>query len=134
MTEEKKQNIIKTTALGTSTIAGIIGVVTGMPIIQVAAYLPAIVEDEILKQCKKKQKINKHIQLQLEKVISDTCVQVQKRLALENKELERLFQAASTTVKKSTKQILPLIQKIWLYNILKKEQQWETSEIILIPL
>lgn len=129
MTEEKKQNIIKTTALGTSTIAGIIGVVTGMPIIQVAAYLPAIVEDEILKQCKKKQKINKHIQLQLEKVISDTCVQVQKRLALENKELERLFQAASTTVKKSTKQILPLIQKIWLYNILKKEQQWETSEI-----
>lgn len=130
MTEKKKRDLIEKSALTASTITGILGVITGMPAVQVIAYFPAIVEKVILEQCDKKENIERSLHSDLKSAINGTCIEVQNKIESISTELSKFFNTTSMSIVKDTQFIFSFeSMEEWIRGTLKKEKKWECPEI-----
>lgn len=127
---DKKDKIIKDTVLITTTLTGIIGAMTGIPIVQAIAYLPAILERGIIEKAGKSQGIEEKLHKQLKEAIQKTCDQMQVKLELKNKSLADFFRTVSMRMQTETCMMFSKKElDDWMKHSIHKEQKWECPDI-----
>lgn len=103
MKESTKRNIIDGSILVTTTVGGIFGVVTGIPVIQVAAYLPPIVQAVFLKKLGIENKIDEDLNEDLKKLILSTCKITKKQLQKKSSSIADFFGYACARIESELK-------------------------------
>ena len=121
--EHKDQ--INASALAVTTASGILGALTGLPVIQAIAYLPAAFEKLVLSRAG--NDIGSKLLFELREAIKKTNIELKKTLEKENPTLAFVFQYADHIFEAETehtidpKKINLHIIEEWLHNNVKKE-------------
>lgn len=91
MKESIKRNIIDGSSLIATTVGGVLGVVTGIPVIQVVAYLPPIVQFVFLNFFDVDDKTYKGLNKDKKKLILKTCDSTKEQLQNYNRSIAEFF-------------------------------------------
>lgn len=97
MKENKKRNIIDNSLLIATTVTGVLGVATGIPVIQAAAYLPPIVQAFFLK-IDVDNKIGINLSDDLKNLILSTCEATKNQLQQKNASIADFFDHACARI------------------------------------
>ena len=97
MKENKKRNIIDNSSLIATTVTGVLGVATGIPVIQAAAYLPPIVQ-AFFKKIDVDNKIGINLSDDLKNLILSTCEATKNQLQQKNASIADFFDHACARI------------------------------------
>lgn len=126
MKQNTQRNIINASSLATTTITGVLGVITGIPAIQAAAYLPPIVQTVFLEKFNLKNKIIKELDEDLKELILKTCNITKNQLRQKNNSIADFFGYTCTKIESElTKNFSINNIDIYFEKYIRQNIKWE---------
>ena len=126
MEETTKKNSIPSLSLIATTTAGVVGVVTGLPVIQAVAYLPPVVQFVFENKFNFSGNVDKELKEELRKIIFETCDTTQKQLQKKSNTIARFFEYACAGIESElTKEFSLQNIDVYFHKCIQRDAMWE---------
>lgn len=126
MKENTKRNLINTSSLVATTVAGVAGVVIGVPVIQVVAYLPPIVQTVFWKKIGLASDVEKELKEDLSQLIISACNTTKSQLQQKSSSMANLFEYSCARIESELMKDFSIENMdVYFHKCIEQECRWE---------